>query len=81
MRDSANGGFAARREISRRFPPSHSCEGRNFRRRKAAGNCTFVRLSARRFLPSQEWDGGCTLEQGRKSKAPPFRLSPEWRCF
>ncbi|MGI9297175.1 MAG: hypothetical protein ACR2QC_04665 [Gammaproteobacteria bacterium] len=44
--------------------PSHSCEGRNLNRRKAAGNCTFVRLrrqfapSARRFLPSQEWDGG-----------------------
>ncbi|MGI9298618.1 MAG: hypothetical protein ACR2QC_12085 [Gammaproteobacteria bacterium] len=44
-------------------PPSHSCEGRNLRRREAAGNCTFVRLrrqfapTARRFLPSQEWDG------------------------
>ncbi|MGI9298266.1 MAG: hypothetical protein ACR2QC_10250 [Gammaproteobacteria bacterium] len=44
------------------IPPSHSCEGRNLRRRKAAGNCTFVRLrrqfapSARRFLPSQEWN-------------------------
>ncbi|MGI9297362.1 MAG: hypothetical protein ACR2QC_05610 [Gammaproteobacteria bacterium] len=46
---------------SRLSPPSHSCEGRNFHRREAAGNCTAfgdsLRLSARRFLPSQEWDG------------------------
>ncbi|MGI9296599.1 MAG: hypothetical protein ACR2QC_01715 [Gammaproteobacteria bacterium] len=52
---------AVRRRIPP-LPPSHSCEGRNLRRRKAAGNCTFVRLrrqfapSAMRFLPSQEWD-------------------------
>ncbi|MGI9298320.1 MAG: hypothetical protein ACR2QC_10540 [Gammaproteobacteria bacterium] len=26
--------------IFRLNPPSHSCEGRNLRRRKAAGNCT-----------------------------------------
>ncbi|MGI9296377.1 MAG: hypothetical protein ACR2QC_00585 [Gammaproteobacteria bacterium] len=33
------------------FPhPSHSCEGRNLHRRKAAGNCTFVRLR-RQFAP------------------------------
>ncbi|MGI9297229.1 MAG: hypothetical protein ACR2QC_04935 [Gammaproteobacteria bacterium] len=39
--------------------PSHSCEGRNLRRRKAAGNCTSLQFapSARRSLPSQEWDG------------------------
>ncbi|MGI9298713.1 MAG: hypothetical protein ACR2QC_12570 [Gammaproteobacteria bacterium] len=38
--------------------PSHSCEGRNLRRRIAAGNCTLLQFapSARRFLPSQEWD-------------------------
>ncbi|MGI9298214.1 MAG: hypothetical protein ACR2QC_09990 [Gammaproteobacteria bacterium] len=29
---------ARRRPAHKR--PSHSCEGRNFRRRKAAGNCT-----------------------------------------
>ncbi|MGI9298268.1 MAG: hypothetical protein ACR2QC_10260 [Gammaproteobacteria bacterium] len=51
------------------FFSSHSCEGRNLRRRKAAGNCTFVRLrrqfapTARRFLPSQEWDGGGECEK------------------
>ncbi|MGI9297945.1 MAG: hypothetical protein ACR2QC_08610 [Gammaproteobacteria bacterium] len=41
-------------------PPSHSCEGRNLRRRKAAGNCKRLRRqlppSAMRFLPSQEWN-------------------------
>ncbi|MGI9298263.1 MAG: hypothetical protein ACR2QC_10235 [Gammaproteobacteria bacterium] len=40
--------------------PSHSCESRNLRRRKAAGNCNSCNLqfapSARRFLPSQEWN-------------------------
>ncbi|MGI9296835.1 MAG: hypothetical protein ACR2QC_02925 [Gammaproteobacteria bacterium] len=41
------------------FFSSRSCEGRNLRRRKAAGNCTSLQFapSARRFLPSQEWDG------------------------
>ncbi|MGI9296612.1 MAG: hypothetical protein ACR2QC_01780 [Gammaproteobacteria bacterium] len=43
---------------SRSLFPSHSCEGRNLRRRKAAGNCVSLQFapSARRFLPSQEWD-------------------------
>ncbi|MGI9297383.1 MAG: hypothetical protein ACR2QC_05715 [Gammaproteobacteria bacterium] len=40
--------------------PSHSCEGRNLRRRKAAGNCKRLRRqlppTAMRFLPSQEWN-------------------------
>ncbi|MGI9297644.1 MAG: hypothetical protein ACR2QC_07080 [Gammaproteobacteria bacterium] len=40
---------------------SHSCEGRNLRRRIAAGNCNSCNLQfpplAYRFLPSQEWDG------------------------
>ncbi|MGI9298469.1 MAG: hypothetical protein ACR2QC_11330 [Gammaproteobacteria bacterium] len=48
--------------------PSHSCEGRNLRRRKAAGNCNSCNLqfapSARRFLPSQEWDGGQERNRG-----------------
>ncbi|MGI9296361.1 MAG: hypothetical protein ACR2QC_00505 [Gammaproteobacteria bacterium] len=45
--------------------PSHSCEGRNLRRRKAAGNCTSLQfaLSARGFLLSKEWDGGAGMGQ------------------
>ncbi|MGI9298067.1 MAG: hypothetical protein ACR2QC_09230 [Gammaproteobacteria bacterium] len=65
---------------------SHSCESRNLRRRKAAGNCTPLQFppSARKFLPSQEWDGrggenrangGSALRRMR------FRLSPEWCIF
>ncbi|MGI9298550.1 MAG: hypothetical protein ACR2QC_11745 [Gammaproteobacteria bacterium] len=54
---------------SRLSHPSHSCEGRNLRRRKAAGNCTSLQFapSVRRFLPSQEWD---KREGGDKSEFP-----------
>ncbi|MGI9298431.1 MAG: hypothetical protein ACR2QC_11135 [Gammaproteobacteria bacterium] len=70
LRESANG-FALRRmrfprsrewHVEERGNPStqkfHSCEGRNLYRRKAAGNCTLLQFapSARRFLPSQEWN-------------------------
>ncbi|MGI9296285.1 MAG: hypothetical protein ACR2QC_00110 [Gammaproteobacteria bacterium] len=49
---------------------SHSCEGRNLRRRIAAGNCTLLQFapSARRFLPSQEWDGGVLWNKGGNPK-------------
>ncbi|MGI9298408.1 MAG: hypothetical protein ACR2QC_11010 [Gammaproteobacteria bacterium] len=47
-----------------------------------------LRLSARRFLPSQEWDGWWEWDVGRRREAgfcaygaKRFRLSPEWRHF
>ncbi|MGI9298084.1 MAG: hypothetical protein ACR2QC_09315 [Gammaproteobacteria bacterium] len=44
-----NGTFAPK--LPKLLPQSHSCEGRNLRRRrKTAGKCTFVRLR-RQFAP------------------------------
>ncbi|MGI9298119.1 MAG: hypothetical protein ACR2QC_09505 [Gammaproteobacteria bacterium] len=49
---------------------SHSCEGRNLRRRKAAGNCTPFTICA--FGAEIPAFAGMGMR---------FRLSPEWRHF
>ncbi|MGI9297166.1 MAG: hypothetical protein ACR2QC_04620 [Gammaproteobacteria bacterium] len=59
---------------SRNLLPSHSCEGRNLY--AEGGNCKLQELQLpaalrrRRFLPSQEWDGGCRRNFGLE---PPHR--------
>ncbi|MGI9296764.1 MAG: hypothetical protein ACR2QC_02555 [Gammaproteobacteria bacterium] len=78
--------------IFRLNSPSHSCEGRNFRRRAAAGNCAFVRLR-RQFAPYGA-EIPAFAGMGLKKEIPfarsangfalrrkRFRLSPEWRHF
>ncbi|MGI9297687.1 MAG: hypothetical protein ACR2QC_07295 [Gammaproteobacteria bacterium] len=58
--------------------PSHSCEGRNLRRRKAAGNCTITAFGEE--IPAFAGMGRGERREfaGRRMR---FRLSPEWRFF
>ncbi|MGI9298525.1 MAG: hypothetical protein ACR2QC_11610 [Gammaproteobacteria bacterium] len=61
------------------FFSSHSCEGRNLRRRKAAGNCTpSAKVCAfGEEIPAFAGMGFFFALRAKKR----FRLSPEWRCF
>ncbi len=58
--------------LSHSCPPSHSCEGRNLRRRIAASNCTFVRL--RRGDSGFRRNGGAFNISINNT---PFRRKPE----